>query len=126
MVNSTKDSNAMNAERDLQQRVSAVEHKLDALTASLDKRFAGIDVANAEQQALTMSVFYRLDTKIDAGFARLDAKTDAGSARVDGRFDRLERKLDGFIDTQSRFNQIAERRLERLEQPDRPTRAKRR
>jgi hypothetical protein len=48
---------------------------------------------------------------MDARFDRMDARFD----RMDARFDRLERKLDGFIETQSRANELAERRLRRLE-----------
>ncbi len=66
----------------------------------------------------------RLDSKMDGGIARLDATMDAGFANVDarftsmdGRFSRLERKLDQFIDTQSKANELVERRLQALEPP---------
>ena len=59
--------------------------------------------------------FARLDEKMDTGFAWLDAKMDAGFSLADCRSARIERKLDQFIETQSRTNELVERRLRGLE-----------
>jgi hypothetical protein len=112
---------------DLPERVAAVEKKVDALSASLETRFDAVDVAIAEQRSFTMFVYEQLDARMQAGFAQIDgrfAQIDERFGQMNARFDRIEGKLDGFIDTQSRFNQIAERRLERLEQRDPPKRVK--
>ena len=71
----------------------SVDSRFAALTASLDERFDAVDVALIEQRQYTEFAFDRLDS----------------------RFDRLERKLDQFIDVQSRTNALVERRLTALE-----------
>lgn len=96
----------------VEERVQTVEEKLDLLSASVDRRFDGVDVALLEQRQYTEFAFSRLEAKMDAGFARFDERFD----RSDNRFDRLERKLDQFIDVQLQANQLVERRLTALEQ----------
>ena len=125
MVNSQKESMDMNVESDLNERVTAVERKVDALSAAVATGFA-------EQRAYTDSLYTLFDWRfgqIEGRFAQSDGRftqIDAGLAHIDERFgqmdvrfDRLEHKLDGFIETQSRFNQLAERRLARLERDNR-------
>jgi hypothetical protein len=77
-----------------------VEQKLDALSASVDKRFDAVDkqfetvtVAIVEQRQYTEFAFGRVETRLD----------------------RIERKLDQFIDTQTKTNELVERRLTRFE-----------
>jgi len=77
-----------------------VEQKLDALSASVDKRFDAVDkqfetvtVAMVEQRQYTEFAFGRVETRLD----------------------RIERKLDQFIDTQTKTNELVERRLTRFE-----------
>jgi hypothetical protein len=132
MVNSQKESMDMNVESVLNERVTAVERKVDALSAAVATGFA-------EQRAYTDSLYTLFDGRfgqidrrfgqIEGRFAQSDGRftqIDAGLAHIDERFgqmdvrfDRLEHKLDGFIETQSRFNQLAERRLARLERDNR-------
>ena len=102
-----------------------VEQKLDKLSASVDHRFGAVDqrfdavdrhfdgvnrqfddvtAALAEQRQYTEFAFDRLASEMRAGFKG-----------VEGRFNRLERKLDQFIDTQSKANELVERRLQILE-----------
>jgi ABC-type transporter Mla subunit MlaD len=102
-----------------------VEQKLDKLSASVDQRFDAVDqrfeavdqrfnavdrqfddvrAALAEQRQYTEFAFDRLASDMSDGFKG-----------VEGRFNRLERKLDQFIDTQSKANELVERRLQMLE-----------
>ena len=95
-----------------------VEQKLDKLSASVDHRFGAVDqrfdavdrqfddvrAALAEQRQYTEFAFDRLATDMRACFDCLE-----------GGFNRLERKLDQFIDTQSKANELVERRLQMLE-----------
>ena len=60
--------------------------------------------ALAEQRQYTEFAFDRLASEMGAGFNS-----------VEGRFNRLERKLDQFIDTQSKANELVDRRLQMLE-----------
>jgi hypothetical protein len=111
------------------------------LSASVDERFNQVDVALVEQRRYTEFAYERLDAKMGAGFAQFDAKMDAGFARLDAKigadftqldgkmeagfaqfdakmdagFARLERKLDQFIDTQSKTNELSDRRPRALE-----------
>jgi hypothetical protein len=82
---------------------TALERKLDALSASIDRRFDAVDkpfeaviAAIVEQRQYTEFAFGRLDTRLE----------------------RVERKLDQFIDVQMKTNELVERRLQRLEGPD--------
>ena len=105
---------------DLAGRVEAVEQKVGELSASMDHRFDQVDAALAEQRQYTEFAYERLDSKMDARFADVDARFDRVDARFDraeGHFNRLERKLDQFIDTQSKTNELVERRLQALEPP---------
>ena len=70
----------------------------------LERRFDEAQVALLEQRQYTEFAFEGLSAEMRHGFER-----------VDGRFDRLERKLDQFIDTQSKTNELVERRLNALE-----------
>jgi len=105
-----------------------------SLEQRVERIEAAIDTGFAEQRAYTEFAFETLRgdmrgrfdtvdarfTSIDGRFASIDARFDSMDARfdsMDARFNRLERKLDQFIDTQSRANAIAERRLKRLELP---------
>jgi len=116
MVDSRKGMTMTNGAGDLPDRGQGIEHKVDALGASvdarfeqLDRRFDDLDAALLEQRAYTGFAyekldakmdggFSRLDQKMDAGFSSLDQKMDAGFTQVDGRFARLERKIDQIID----------------------------
>ncbi len=106
MVDSRKGEGMADRIDDLAGRVEAVEQKVDRLSASVDQRFDQVDAALVEQRLYTEFAYERLDAKMDAGFANMD-----------GRFSRLERKLDQFIDTQSKTNELVERRLQALEPP---------
>jgi exonuclease VII large subunit len=121
-----------------------VEQKLDTLSASMDRRFDTLSASVDERfDTLSASVDERFDTlsaSVDHRFDVVDQRFDevttslveqrqytefafdrlAGEMRVgfkgvDKRLDRLERKLDQFIDTQSKANQLVERRLQALE-----------
>ena len=88
-----------------------VEQKLDKLSASVDHRFDAVDrqfddvrAALAEQRQYTEFAFDRVASEMRDGFKG-----------VEGRFNKLERKLDQFIDTQSKANELVERRLQMLE-----------
>ena len=90
----------------VRERVQAVEQKVDALSASVDVRFDAVDAALVEQRQYTEFALDRLASEMRAGFSD-----------IEGHFDRVERKLDQFIDTQSRANELVERRLRALETP---------
>ena len=95
-----------------------VEQKLDKLSASVDHRFGAVDrrfdavdrqfddvrAALAEQRQYTEFAFDSFASEMRDGFKG-----------VEGRFNKLERKLDQFIDTQSKTNDLVERRLQMLE-----------
>jgi len=105
----------------LPERVAAVERKIDVLTTRVDVLSTRVDLLSAreeERYQQTAAAFAEQRSYTDAGFARMEtrfAHIDSRFVVVEGRFDRLERKLDGFIDAQTRANEIAERRLRRLE-----------
>ena len=100
-----------------------------------DERFNRVDAALLEERQYTEFAFERLDAKIehlDTKVDRLDMKVDrldttverldttverlAGKGeRLDGNVSRIERKLDQFIDTQTKANELVERRLQLLE-----------
>lgn len=102
---------AMAGDQNLEGRLGRVEEKLDALTVSVDARFDAVTEAIVEQRRYTEFAFDRLRSEMLAGFGRIDGRFD----RMDSRFNRLERKLDQFIDTQSKTNELVERRLQALE-----------
>lgn len=89
----------------------SVDERFDTLSASVDERFDAVDVALIEQRQYTEFAFDRLAGEVRTGFEAVNGRLDG----VDGRFNRLERKLDQFIDTQSRANELVERRLTALE-----------
>ena len=119
-----------------EKRLVTIEGKIDRLSvavderfASVDQRFAAVDAAFVEQREYTEFAFERLSREMKGGFdevargfagvSRGFAEVSAGFAEVFGgfaevfrRFDRLEGKLDGFIDTQSKANELVERRLD--------------
>jgi hypothetical protein len=78
-------------------RVEAIEHKLDALALSVDRRFDEVTQAFVEQRQYTEFAFGQLERRMNEGFTRLEKSL---AARSD--LERLERKLDQFIDSQSR------------------------
>src|SRR5215211_4145364 len=114
MVSSPKD---MSSFEGLPDRVESLERKIDVLAASLDARFDGVDLAIAEQRAFTAFVHEQIEGRvgqIDGRLGQIDGRVGQIEGRfgqMESHFDRLERKLDGFVDTQSRANEIAERRL---------------
>jgi hypothetical protein len=92
-------------------RFDTLTKRFDTLTVSVDERFDAVDVALIEQRQYTEFAFDRLADEVRTGFEAVNGRLDG----ADGRFNRLERKLDQFIDTQSRANQLVERRLTALE-----------
>ena len=120
MVDSRKGKTMTDGLDNLPDRVQTVEQKVDALSTSVDARFDQVDAAIGEQRQYTEFAYDRLNSKMDAGFARIDerfGRIDGRFAQMDGRFARLERKLDQFIDTQSKTNELVERRLHLWEPP---------
>jgi tetrahydromethanopterin S-methyltransferase subunit G len=91
-----------------------VEQKLDALSTSVDRRFDAVDQR-----------FHAVDKRFDAVDKQFETVTVAiveqrqytefAFGRVETRLDRIEGKLDQFIDTQTKTNELVERRLTRLE-----------
>ncbi len=104
MVDSRKGEPMTGEVDNVREQVQAVEQKLDILSASVDGRFDGMDAALVEQRQYTEFAFDRLASEMKAGFSS-----------VDGRFNRIERKLDRFIETQSKANELVERRQRALE-----------
>ena len=90
---------------------ASVDERFDTLSASVDERFDAVDVALIEQRQYTEFAFDRLADEVRTGFEGVNGRLDG----ADGRFNRLERKLNQFIDTQSRANELVERRLIALE-----------
>jgi hypothetical protein len=109
----------------VRERVQAVEHKVDALAVSVDARFNAVDEALLEQRQYTEFAFDRLSGNMRADFYRIDKRFDGVEEHfvvlkgrfegLEGHFNRLERKLDRFIESQSRANDLVERRLRALE-----------
>jgi archaellum component FlaC len=91
---------------DVDGRFNRVDRRLNGI----DDRLEGIDRRLDRADRRFDAVDGRFDG-IDARFDRMDDRFDG----MDGRFDRLERKLDQFIDTQSKTNELVERRLTALE-----------
>ena len=90
---------------------ASVDKRFDTLSASVDERFGAVDLALIEQRQYTEFAFDRLADEVRTGFEAVNGRLDG----VDGRFNRLERKMDQFIDTQSKANELVERRLTALE-----------
>jgi hypothetical protein len=92
-----------------------VEQKIDTLSASMDRRFDTLS-ASVDQRfdTLSASVDHRFDD-VSASLVEQRQYTEFAFDRLAGDmkagFNRLERKLDQFIDTQSKANQLVERRL---------------
>ena len=110
------------------QRFEAVDQRFDAV----DRQFDDVRAALAEQRQYTEFAFDRLASEMRAGFNGVESRFDGLEGRfnglesrfgglegrfggLEGKFSRLERKLDQFIDTQSKANELVERRLQMLE-----------
>jgi len=109
-------------------RFDAVDHRFDAVDQrfhAVDRQFDDVMAALAEQRQYTEFAFDRLASEMRAGFKGIEGRFNGVETRFDGlesrfdglegRFNRLERKLDQFIDTQSKANELVERRLQMLE-----------
>jgi hypothetical protein len=104
---------------------ASVDERFDTLSVSVDERFDAVDVALIEQRQYTEFAFDRLADEMRTGFGAIEGRLGGIEGRlggidgrlggIDGRFNRLERKLDQFIDTQSKANELVERRLTALE-----------
>ena len=123
----------------LETRVGRLEESLDALARTIDKGFDGVDAAFLDLRNYIEHAFGTLSAEMQSGIRRVDGRfdqihgrfeqinkrfdqiderfgqVDLGFDQMDSRFNRLERKLDQFIDTQSKTNELTERRLARLE-----------
>ena len=97
---------------------ASVDSRFASLSDSVDARFDAVDEALVEQRQYTEFAFAQLKDEMKNGFDGVDRRFDS----VENRFSRLERKLDQFIDTQSRTNELVERRLKRARR--RPARNK--
>ena len=112
-------------------RIDELRHTFERVEKEVrqfDERFNQVDAAILEQRQYTEFAFGQLDARVarldgnveqlDATVGQLDAtvgQLGATVRRLDGNVSRIERKLDQFIDTQSKANELAERRLQRLE-----------
>lgn len=92
------------AEQELEIRVGRLEEKVEILVRTMDSRFNDVDAAFVDHRQYTEHLFETLRIEMQSGFQR-----------VDTRFNRLERKVDQFVDTQSKQNELTERRLTLLE-----------
>jgi hypothetical protein len=120
-------------------RFDVMVDRIQELSERMERGFAQVDEAFAEQRQFIEFIFDKLDKKMDAGFARIDARLaqhdlqfaqidkrfaqmDARFAQIEARLDRIERTLLQFIDAQIRTNELVERRLTLLERanPMRP------
>lgn len=97
---------------------ASVDQRFDTLSASVDHRFDVVDqrfdevtASLVEQRQYTEFAFDRLVSEMKLGFKGVDIRFNG----IEIRFNRLERKLDQFIDTQSKANELVERRLQALE-----------
>jgi hypothetical protein len=90
---------------------ASVDQRFDRLSASVDHRFDDVTASLVEQRQYTEFAFDRLASEMRAGFKGVDIRFNG----LEIRFNRLERKLDQFIDTQSKANELVERRLQALE-----------
>jgi septation ring formation regulator EzrA len=98
-----------------------VEQKLDALSASVDQRFEAIDQRFDAVDQRFEAIDQRFDA-VDKQFEAVAAAiveqrqyTEFAFGRMDTRLERIERTLHQFIDTQTKTNDLVERRLQRLE-----------
>lgn len=89
---------------ELETGFARLEETVGTLIETVDRRFDGVDALSLDHRQYAEHAFETLRTEMQSGFGRMDQ-----------RFNRLERKLDQFIDTQSKTNELAERRLTRLE-----------
>lgn len=96
------------AENGLPERVERIEHKLDALSVSVDERFKGVDKQFlevrehfVEQRQYIEFAYEKLDKRMTAGFSRLDQRVDDLDKRMTEGFSRLERKFDQVIDARA-------------------------
>jgi hypothetical protein len=91
----------MTVTEQLPERVDRIEHKLDALTASVDRRFDEVSEHFVEQREYTEFAFDRLRKEMLEGFNRLESKLDTNVERLERKLDtsveRLEGKLDGSV-----------------------------
>ena len=100
--------------QELGARFDRLETKVDSLTSTLERRLDGIDAASLDHRQYTEHAYETLRAELQAGFRRMDARFDQVSGHfdvMDARFNRLEQKLDRFFDTQSKQNELTERRL---------------
>jgi chromosome segregation ATPase len=97
-------------------RFEAVDARFDGVDTRLEELTEQLATGLAEQRAYTDHAFGRLRQDLQEQSAR----TAAGFDRTDGHLARIERKLDRFIDTQSKTNELIDRRLQRLESPSGP------
>lgn len=93
------------------------EHAFETLRAEMQAGFRRMD-ARFDQVAGCFTGVEAQFEQVAGGFAAIDARFDQVDSRfagMDARFDRLEQKLDRFINTQSKQNELTERRLTLLE-----------
>ena len=86
---------------DLEERVQAVEAKMDQVPATIDQRFDAVDAAFVEQRQFTEFAFEKLERNMNARFGEVDARfagLEAEMRTVSSGLGRVERKLDQFID----------------------------
>ena len=79
---------------DLDNAVSELGGKMDALDAKFEVRFAEVDGRFAEVDAK----FSKMEAKFDARFAEMDGKF----AKMDGKFEAVDAKIDG-LRSQNRY-----------------------
>ena len=133
---------AETVEQKLDKLSASVDHRFDAVDRHFDgvnRQFDDVTAALAEQRQYTEFAFDRLASEMRAGFKGIESRFNGVESRFDGferrfkgvenrfdglerrfdglegKFSRLERKLDQFIDTQSKANELVERRLQLLE-----------
>lgn len=104
----------------LPERVDLIERKLDALSASVDRRFEEVNEHFAEQRRYTEFAYERLDQRMTAGFDGLDQRMTTGFDRLvrliraeTRRLERMEGRLDEFI----RAQPTATRRRRTVQKP---------
>ena len=84
----------------LPEHVNAIEHKLDALAVSVDRRFDEVTQALVEQREYTEFAFTQLDAKMTSGFARVEIRLEGFDHKLQGvehKLERVERKIDQLI-----------------------------
>ena len=102
---------AQTVEQKLDTLSASMDRRFDTLSASVDQRFDDVTASLVDQRQYTEFAFDRLASEMRAGFKGVDIRFNG----IEIRFNRLERKLDQFIDTQSKANELVERRLQSLE-----------